>query len=192
MAGAAFGQASDLPILITNVGCSGTENSILDCSYDLNPSCGHHQDAGVVCPEPCYLLGDIRLINGSSASQGRVEVCIGGVWSSVCADESVCEDVGKLACAYLGFSSLRKHRRTSYSFHQEKDAFTICMFGYVCLGADVFGLAIYGESPGPVGIEDISCPPGVTNFTQCSFTSPSTCSHSMDAGLNCYPDSPCA
>ena len=117
--GAAFGQASDLDIFINNVGCSGFESSILNCPYDSNPSCGHQQDAGVLCPEPCFQLGDIRLVNGSSTSQGRVEICVGGVWSSVCADESLCEDVGRLACAYLGFSSLRKQHGTLFATPRE-------------------------------------------------------------------------
>ena len=39
-------------IFLDNVGCSGTESSILDCSYDSdNIYCayGHQEDAGVRC-----------------------------------------------------------------------------------------------------------------------------------------------
>ena len=30
--------------------------------------------------------GEVRLAGGSSASQGRVEICIGGSWGTVCDD----------------------------------------------------------------------------------------------------------
>ena len=31
-------------------------------------------------------LGDIRLVDGNSAMEGRVEVCFGGIWGTICAD----------------------------------------------------------------------------------------------------------
>ena len=53
---AAFGQGTG-PILLGNVGCTGTESSLLSCSHSrigVN-YCGHSEDAGVVCPT-CKLL----------------------------------------------------------------------------------------------------------------------------------------
>ena len=48
---AAFGQGTG-PIYLSNVGCTGSESSLLSCSHSGIgvTSCGHYEDAGVVCP----------------------------------------------------------------------------------------------------------------------------------------------
>ena len=44
-----FGQGI-IPILMANVACSGSESSLVDCSYSRSTSnCGHNEDAGVRC-----------------------------------------------------------------------------------------------------------------------------------------------
>ena len=57
---AAFGQGSG-PVLLSSVGCTGNEFSLLSCSHGV-ASCPHSQDAGVVCP-PCKLMY-LGTING--------------------------------------------------------------------------------------------------------------------------------
>ena len=45
-----FGQGTG-PILFTNIGCSGTESSLLECSESVFgvTSCTHGRDVGVKC-----------------------------------------------------------------------------------------------------------------------------------------------
>lgn len=47
--------------------------------------------------------GEIRLVNGSTALQGRVEVCISGNWGTVC-DAGWGAPEAMVACRQLGFS----------------------------------------------------------------------------------------
>ena len=52
--------------------------------------------------------GDIRVVNGPSELQGRVEVCVDGVWGTVCDDLWGVEEAG-VACRQLGFSPTGKN-----------------------------------------------------------------------------------
>ena len=45
--------------------------------------------------------GDIRLVNGSSPLEGRLEVCINNAWGTVCHD-SFSKDDAEVACRQLG------------------------------------------------------------------------------------------
>ena len=50
-----FGQGTG-EILLDNLGCTGTENSLFDCQKNGfgNQNCQHSQDAGISCPSKCY------------------------------------------------------------------------------------------------------------------------------------------
>ena len=57
MSYAAFGRGTGA-IYLDNVGCTGTESTLLSCSHrgiGVLRSCSHYEDAGVVC-WPCKLL----------------------------------------------------------------------------------------------------------------------------------------
>jgi len=54
-------------------------------------------------PVNCH-NGDVRLVEGSSTLEGRVEVCIGQRWGTVCHNYWSASD-GQVVCRQLGYST---------------------------------------------------------------------------------------
>ena len=52
---------------------------------------------------PACDTGDVRLVNGNTDLQGRLEVCFAGTWGTVCNDRFDSNDAS-VVCAQLGFS----------------------------------------------------------------------------------------
>ena len=126
-----YGRGSG-PIHVDDVACTGTETNILRCRYDpVTSDCGHSEDAGVQCQinselASCsmyiictitisnYMLeicedGDLRLIGRPSSTQyeGRVELCYGEEWGTIC-DDFWGDTDANVVCRQLGFSDTGK------------------------------------------------------------------------------------
>ena len=86
--------------------CTGAEHNLLDCDSglpqgnDLQGYCQHYQDAGVLCRDETDRF-EVRLVGGSDANEGRVEVYMYGQWGTVC-DHSFGVPDAKVICRQLG------------------------------------------------------------------------------------------
>ena len=49
----------------------------------------------------CIRAGDIRLVDGNTVKEGKVDICYGGIWYSAC-DENWGSNEARVACRQLG------------------------------------------------------------------------------------------
>ncbi|CAI8032257.1 Deleted in malignant brain tumors 1 protein, partial [Geodia barretti] len=153
---------ADVPILLDNLQCVGTESSLLDCRATPigTHNCGHHEDAGIYCrPRPC-IDGTLRLNDGFNPSNGRLEICVNEVWATVCGT-GFTDEMAAAACTGMGLPSDGAFRSAE-------------------------GLFGSPSSEGPFYVVDIQCPPArPTNCTFTTATPPGTCTHENDVGVFC-------
>ena len=104
-----YGEGSG-PIVTTAPLCTGEESRLSQCggfNNGLQPLCDHSDDVGVFCrvpnPVPC-IDGTLRLSNGATPNEGRVEVCNDGHWGTVCDDDWGNEEAN-VVCRILGYSA---------------------------------------------------------------------------------------
>ncbi len=117
---ATYGQGTGT-IVLDDLACAGTETSLFDCTHTTSHNCAHSEDVGITCQglhekifcsigHVRYFItvgctqGSIRLANGPSDMEGRVEVCNSGSWGTVC-DDSFGVNDANVACRQLGFSN---------------------------------------------------------------------------------------
>ncbi len=102
--------------------------------------------------------GDVRLVNGPSSNEGRVEVYYDGQWGTVC-DDSWSNQDGDIICKQLGYEGAAK----------------------------IFYRASYGEGTGPIWVDQIQCKPEHQSILDCSHNGwgVNDCSHREDASVEC-------
>ncbi|XP_036431284.1 deleted in malignant brain tumors 1 protein-like [Colossoma macropomum] len=149
------------PIWMNNVGCSGSESALKNCSsagWGNHSSCDHSKDVGVICSgNSVYDAPGVRLVGGSRCS-GRVEVLHGETWSTVC-DADFDQQDAEVVCQELGCG----------------------------LPVEVLGAAAFGRGEGQVWSEALQCRGNESQIHFCPTSSSlkHNCSHDSDVGLVC-------
>nr|XP_054769564.1 deleted in malignant brain tumors 1 protein-like [Lytechinus pictus] len=149
-----FGQGTG-EIHLDHVNCTGRESSIWNCSHSgLGVhNCTHANDAGVTCS-----TYNVRLRDGSSYIEGRVEVLLGGIWGTVC-DNSWDIDDARVICKSIGYPGVE--------------------------GA--FSGAAFGEGTGDIILDNVECTGEEWSIFNCPHNGLGVhnCSHADDAGVRC-------
>lgn len=131
--------------------------------------------------------GEIRLVNGMNAREGRVEVCLNEAWGTIC-DNSFDEVDGSVICGQLGFS-----RRSTYSNVELINTQYYTIYS-TFISSDVQALsgATFGQGTGDPLLDILNCLGNETNLLQCDSDSSNAaiCPHTKDAGVVC-PIRPC-
>ena len=99
----------------------------------------------------------VRLVNGATELEGRVEVLYNGEWGTVCDDGWDLNDA-QVVCRGLRFGPAVAIRDNAY----------------------------YGEGSGQVLLDDVNCTGTESTIEDCSYSGwGSKCSHGEDAGVEC-------
>ena len=103
-------------------------------------------------------LPTVRLVNGPTTYEGRVEVYHNGVWGTVCDDYWDLNDA-EVVCRQLGFGPAIAARSRAY----------------------------YGRGSGQIWLDDVNCVGTELTIEDCSHRGwgIENCAHSEDAGVQC-------
>ena len=98
---------------MTTVECTGIEDSLTNCSHKQEGFCHYTSFVRVQCDgdecdgDECdgddldeCTDNDVRIAGGPNATEGRVEVCLSGVWGTVCGNKW--DEIGaRVVCRHL-------------------------------------------------------------------------------------------
>ncbi|XP_062588715.1 scavenger receptor cysteine-rich domain superfamily protein-like [Saccostrea cucullata] len=166
-----LGYAGGLPVLssvfgegsgqawLDNVNCNGNKNSLFECTQSVigSSTCRYGNTAGVVCFHTRKDL--VRIVNGSTDHEGRVEVSMNGQWRSIC-DRGWGNNDAKVTCKILGYSS----------------------------GIPVAS-SVFGESPAQIWMfNSVNCYGFEQSLLRCtkSIIGSNVCTSGRNAGVVCY------
>ncbi|XP_048460502.1 deleted in malignant brain tumors 1 protein-like [Rhincodon typus] len=152
--GAYFGEGNG-PIWNYIYTCIGNELRLTDCPIESSGhhECTHRNDANVICSGEDWQL---RLANGNSICEGRVEVYYDGVWGRVIDTEWNLNEA-EVVCRQLKCGS----------------------------AINIYDHLKFGKGTGPTWINDVRCNGTEPFLRNCSFTKNEQSSLAVDVGVVC-------
>ena len=123
--------------------------------------------------------GDLRLVNGSVPTEGRVEICRNNSYGTICDDQWDVLDA-RVACRQLGYSGQGKYIYKPY-------VYAITLFNNI-IDALPLRLAFFGQGTGSILIDNLICNGSESRLQDCRFSIGHDCEHSEDAGVKCQSE----
>ena len=130
--------------------------------------------------------GDIRLVGGSTALEGRVEVCDSQAWGTVCDDFWSAVDAG-VACVQLGYQRTGTYSQLIILLYTLSTHVISPYTGNIIIGATAFSRAFFGQGTGQILLDNLGCIGTETRLVDCPHNGIGieNCVHAEDAGLRC-------
>ena len=141
------------------------ESLTADTAYDVQVRASNAEGAGDWSPAASGRTnasdgaaeGDVRLVDGSTELEGRVEIYHNSEWGTVCDDRFVSDDAA-VVCRQLGYTGGEAHAR-----------------------------AAFGAGTGTIWMDDVQCTGSESRLADCPFGGWGlhNCRHSEDVGVSC-------
>uniref|UniRef100_A0AAX7VDU9 SRCR domain-containing protein n=1 Tax=Astatotilapia calliptera TaxID=8154 RepID=A0AAX7VDU9_ASTCA len=153
-----FGEGTG-DIWLNEVSCSGSESSLADCQHRGfgTYSCGHDEDAGVICSGET-LFDSCTSGHQSTQCSGRVEIYHNKIWGTVC-DHGWSTEDAEVVCRHLDCGPALNATQSAH----------------------------FGEGTGQIWLDEVSCSGSESSLTECQHRGFGThsCGHGEDAGVIC-------
>ncbi|XP_053376327.1 neurotrypsin-like [Mercenaria mercenaria] len=123
---------STLPVLLGDVSCSGSENSLFECMHRAwgEADCRHGENVGMSCAP----VSSVRLVHAFYEWTGRLQVFHNKQWTAVCAD-SFDTEKAMVVCNMLNFTWA--HVKTVPIFYNNsKDTTKLRLDDFSCTGSE--------------------------------------------------------
>lgn len=127
--------------------------------------------------------GDLRLAGSSVEGAGRLEICQGEEWGTVCDNNFDTVDAS-VACRQLGFS-----RFSEYNYYEHIHTYIVgCSESYNLVFVDpvLQPSSSFGPGMGSIFLDNVACTGTEENLIDCPSSTP-TCTHDNEAGIMCNP-----
>ncbi|XP_070548728.1 neurotrypsin-like isoform X2 [Ptychodera flava] len=156
-------NVASIPALPYSVQCNGYESNIMQCTRheddETQMNCISEDDIYIQCKIPEER--DLRLVNGNSPNEGRLEIYHNSQWGSVCDDDFSPKNV-RVVCRQLGYlpGTFRNH-------------------------------AAFGEASSNIWLDDVNCTGLEEKLSSCANRDWGThdCKHHEDVSVLCkIPD----
>ena len=132
----------------------------------------------MICPTGYGVIscqhGALRLVNGTTSNEGRLDICIYSVWGTVC-DDSFDTNDARVACRQLGYEVDNGQCKLHYNTN------------FQCIIAVTYYNSAQGT--GPAWINGLHCTGTEQNILECprqfELVNPYGCSHFEDVSVVC-------
>ncbi len=136
-----------------------------------------------------FFADNVRLVDGTSVSEGRVEVYSNGAWGTVC-DDSWNQNDATVVCRQLGYRGgmyVFKSNTVSSLSKQCTVIVWLKLKYYIFAALSFTGSASFGQGTGNIVLDDVACTGTEASLFDCpnSGLNIHNCGHSEDAGVVC-------